>query len=179
MKIEQSYYLGYISKIIGHKGELAFKLDVDSPSDYQGLDAVLIQMMPKDNSLIPFFISSAQIQSANILRVKMEGVDDASEAKKLVGKSIFLPLERLPKLSGNQFYFHEIIGYDVEDEVKGMIGKVDRVLEYPQSNLLSVLVNEREVLIPILDATILGLDREKEIIKVKAPEGLIDLYLNS
>jgi 16S rRNA processing protein RimM len=178
MQIEQSYYLGYISKIIGHKGELAFKLDVDSPSDYQGLDAVLIQMMPQDQSLIPFFISNAQIQSANILRVKLEGVDDVSEAKKLIGKALFLPLERLPKLQGNQFYFHEIIGYQVEDVAKGVIGKVDRVIEYPQSNLLSVLVNEREVLIPISDATIIGLDREKEVIKVKAPEGLIDLYLD-
>lgn len=177
MQIEQSYYLGYISKVIGHKGELAFKLDVDSPSDYQELDAVLLQMMPQDQSLVPFFITAAQIHSGNILRVKMEGVDNTSDAKKLVGKSLFLPLERLPKLNGNQFYFHEIIGFQVEDEVKGIIGKVNEVLEYPQTNLLSVNVNDREVLIPILDATIMGLDREQEIIKVKAPEGLIELYL--
>lgn len=178
MQIEQSYYLGYISKIIGHKGELAFKLDVDSPSDYKSLDAVLLQMMPQDQSLIPFFISDAQIQSGNLLRVKLEGIDDASEAKKLIGKALFLPLDRLPKLKGNQFYFHEIIGYQVDDTAKGTIGKVDRVLEYPKSNLLSVLVNEREVLIPISDTTIMGLDREKKIINVKAPEGLIDLYLD-
>jgi len=177
MQIEQSYYLGYISKTIGHKGELAFKLDVDSPSDYQDLDAVLLQMMPQDQSLVPFFISNTLLQSGSILRTKLEGVDNAADAKKLIGKSLFLPLERLPKLEGNQFYFHEIIGFEVEDALKGIIGKIDRVIEYPQSNLLSVLVDDREVLIPVSDTTILGLDRDKKLLKVKAPLGLIELYL--
>lgn len=177
MHIDQTFYLGYISKVIGHKGELAFKLDVDSPSAYQGMDAVLIQILPQDHQLVPYFITAAKLQGSNLLRCQLEGVENAVDAKNLVGKSVFLPLSLLPPLSGNQFYFHEIIGFEVIDEEKGLLGKVDKVLEYPLSNLLSIPVEEKEILIPINDDTIRSLDREKKIIQVKAPEGLIDLYL--
>lgn len=177
MHIDQTFYLGYISKVIGNKGELAFKLDVDSPSTYQGIDAVLLQMLQKDEMLVPFLVESSRLQGSNILRCKLEGVDDVSASKLLVGKSLFLPLNLLPELKGNKFYFHEIIGFDVIDEEKGQLGKVEKVLEYPLSNLLAIPVGEKEILIPINDDTILSLDRENKKIQVKAPEGLVDLYL--
>ena len=178
MHIDQTFYLGYISKVIGHKGELAFKLDVDSPSVYQGIDAVLVQIMPQDQSLVPYFITQSKLQAKDILRCKVEGIDNASDAKALVGKSLFLPIELLPELKGDQFYFHEVIGFEVIDEEKGSLGKIEKVLEYPQSNLFSITKGEKEILIPINDETIVEVDREKELIKVKAPEGLVDLYLN-
>jgi len=178
MHIDQTFYLGYISKTIGNKGELAFKLDVDSPSSYASMDAVLLQIMPNDQSLVPYFVQNSKLQGSNILRVKLEGVEDPQMAKSLVGKSLFLPIDLLPPLSGNQFYFHEIIGFEVIDDEKGSLGKVEKVLEYPQSNLLSILQEEKEILIPINDDTIISLDRENSKIQVKAPEGLIDLYLS-
>ena len=177
MHIDQTFYLGYISKIIGNIGELAFKLDVDSPSTYQAIDAVLVQIMPNDQNLVPYFVQSSKLQGSNILRCKLEGVDDPSDAKAFVGKSLFLPETLLPKLSGDQFYFHEIIDFEVIDEVKGSLGKVDKVLEYPQSNLLSIPVGEKEILIPINDDTIVKLDREGKQLFIKAPEGLIEMYI--
>ena len=177
MHIDQTFYFGYISKVIGHQGELAFKMDVDSPSSYQGIDAVLLQIMPNDQTMVPYFLESSQLQGKNILRCKLEGVDDASMAKSLVGKSIYLPEALLPQLSGDQFYFHEIIDFLVIDEEKGELGKVEKVLEYPQSNLLSILKGEKEILIPINDDTILKVDRDNNTLHVKATEGLIDLYL--
>lgn len=153
-------------------------MDVDSPSTYQGIDAVLIQIMPQDQSLVPYFVNSSKLQGSNTLRCKLEGINDPAEAKSLVGKSIFLPQELLPKLKGNQFYFHEIIGFEVIDEEKGKLGKVEKVLEYPLSNLLSIPVGEKEILIPINDDTILKLDRDAKQLFVRAPEGLIDMYLD-
>ena len=32
-----------------------------------------------------------------------------------IGKNVFLPLSTLPKLSGNQFYYHEVIGFEVRE----------------------------------------------------------------
>lgn len=177
MKIDDCFYLGYISKTIGTKGELAFKLDVDSPSSYHGLEHVLIQVSPKDQQLVPYFISKAEIQNNDLLRCKIEGVDDQVSAKNLVGTSLYLLVEALPPLKENQFYFHEVIGFTVIDQEKGKLGNIDKVLEYSTSNLFSILVGEKEVLIPISDETITKVDKSKKEIYVNCPEGLIDLYL--
>lgn len=177
MKIDDCFYLGYVSKVIGNTGELTFKLDVDSPSSYNGINAVFLQMHQKDKNLIPFFIESAIIQNNGTLRCKVENIDSTNEAKNLVGKSLFLPLAALPKLEGNKFYFHEIIGFTVEDSNYGLVGKIEKVLEFPKSNLLSILINDKEVLIPINDDTIISINREDKKLVTSAPDGLIELYL--
>ena len=179
MKVEACFYLGYIAKAIGTKGELAFKLDVDSPSSYSKMDTVWVQLHPKDEDLVPFFPIKTELQPKGTLRISLEGIEDQAGSKNLVGKSLFLPLTELPALSGDQFYFHEIIGFEVEDAEYGKIGTVNKVLEYSTSNVLAVMQGEKEILIPISDETIDGLDREQKIVKVRCPEGLIDLYLES
>ncbi len=177
MKIDDCYYLGYISKTIGTKGELAFKLDVDSPSSYNGLHAVFVQISPKDKQLVPYFVEKAEIQNNDLLRCKFEGVDDPTTAKSLVGTSLYLLEENLPQLKEDQFYFHEVIGYAVIDQEKGELGKVEKVLEYSTSNLFSIPVGDKEILIPISDETITIVDKKNEKIYVDCPDGLIHLYL--
>jgi len=178
MKIGDCFYLGYVQKTIGNKGELALKLDVDSPSSYLGLDAIGIQILKNDKSCIPYFLLSSELLNSGNLRVLLEGIEDANEAKSLIGKQLYLPLELLPSLVGNKFYFHEIIGFEVFDQQKGPIGKIKEVLEFSTSNLFAVEHSSgKEVLIPITDDSILEVDRDHQRIKVQTADGLIDLYL--
>ncbi|MDB4083305.1 ribosome maturation factor RimM, partial [Vicingaceae bacterium] len=138
---------------------------------------VFAQISPRDKQLVPFFLEKAEIQNNDLLRCKFEGVDDSSTAKSLVGTSLYLLQENLPELKEDQFYFHEIIGYTVIDKERGKLGKVEKVLEYSTSNLFSVPVGDKEVLIPISDETITKVDKFTKEIHVVCPEGLIDLYL--
>lgn len=178
MKIGDSFNLGYIAKAIGKKGELAFKLEVDSPSSYTQLEMVWVQMHKEDSDLVPFFTEFSSLQNNGNLRIKLEGIDTQEDAKFMVGKTLYLPFKALPKLEGNQFYFHDIIGFVIKDQEKGNIGKVQKVLNFSTSNLFSILhPSGAEILIPITDDSILKVDRDKKQISVKAAEGLIDLYL--
>ena len=65
------------------------------------------------------------------------------------------------------------------DQERGSIGKVDKVLEFSTSNLLSIPHANTEILIPINDETIVEVNRDQRTLKVKTTEGLIDLYLES
>jgi len=177
MNIEDCFYLGYISKAIGNKGELAFKLDVDSPSSYKKISSVLIQNHKQDKSLIPFLIDSPQLQNNGLLRCRLEGVGNLQEAKNLVGKSLYLSLSELPELNGNQFYYHEIINYMVIDKLHGELGKIREVYDLGKSNLIAVDKDDKEILIPIQDETIIKVDKEAQQLFVNCPDGLIDLYL--
>lgn len=176
MKIEECYYLGYTSKAHGKEGELIIKPDVDSPEEYTKLESVFIQINKKDNVLVPFFITNSILLNNGTLRFKIDGVDSIEEAKNLLGKEVYLPLSLLPVLKGNKFYYHEIIGFTVIDNEKGAIGKITNVLNYPQQDIFEIRNNTSEILIPITDKVIENVDREKKIITVSAPEGLIDLY---
>lgn len=177
MNIDECYYLGYVSKAIGNKGELAFKLDVDSPSSYEGLDVVLIQMQKNSKELVPFFVVSSNLQNNALLRVELEDIADQTLSKSLVGKELYLPLASLPPLEGNKFYFHEVIGFQVIDQKHGDLGKVKEVLDYPAGSLLETERAGKEILIPISDESIIKVDRISKSITVETPEGLIDLYL--
>lgn len=179
MNIEECFYLGYTSKVHGKQGELIAKLDVDNPDKYNKLESVLVRLNKNDNSLIPFFITHAQVLNNGTVKLKIDDINDVVQAELLVGKELFLPLTKLPKLTGNKFYYHEVIGFQVIDAVKGNIGEIFNVLEFPQQAVLEIKnAQEKEILIPITDQIIKTVNRAEKTIEIDAPEGLIDIYLD-
>lgn len=175
MRKEDCYYLGYIAKSIGYKGDVSFFLDVTNPNEYRTLDAVFVEI--SEGSLIPFFVQSIKIdRHKSFAKVHLEDVDDEQMAKSLVRKNLFLPLISLPKLSGTNFYDHEIIGFEIVDEFKGSIGTIQRVLDYPQNPLFEIDANGVEVLFPVNQEFFVDLDRKQKKLVVSAPEGFFDVY---
>ena len=100
-------------------------------------------------------------------------------ANQLVGISAYLPLDLLPEKDGNDFYSHEVVDFLVIDEEKGELGKVQEIIEYPTQSLIQIVINGKEVLIPIHDDIIQDVNREEKKIYIKAPNGLIDMYLEN
>ncbi len=172
MENKDCFQLGKITKPFGYKGEVVFFLDVDDPMQYAELDSVFVEINQK---LLPYFIDSIRI-NGNKAIVQFEDVS-ADEALRLIGKNLFLPLDLLPKLEGNKFYFHEIRGFTVMDSKKGDIGTIASVIDYPAHPLFQIIKEGKEILIPIIDPIIDKVDRETKTIYLTAPEGLIDLYL--
>jgi 16S rRNA processing protein RimM len=61
---------------------------------------------------------------------------------------------------------------------KGNIGIIIEVIDHAANPLLKIDFNGLEILIPIFDGLIHRVRREDNILEIKAPEGLIDLYIN-
>jgi 16S rRNA processing protein RimM len=89
-----------------------------------------------------------------------------------------LPLDLLPKLEGNKFYFHEVIGFSIEDKNFGIVGKIKGINDATAQALFEIDREGIEILIPMNDEFIVKVDREHQTIIVDTPEGLIDLYLD-
>ncbi len=173
MKKEDCFYLGRVAKTHGLKGEVTLKLDVDDPSAYAKMKHFFLEI---NKMLTPFFVEHIKMNDDKMF-VKIKDVDSIEAAQNLVGKLAYLPMEMLPKLSGKQFYFHEIVGFTVVDTEKGELGPVSQVLEYPTQAILQVMKGKKEILIPRLDPVIQKVDRDKKTLTITAPEGLIDMYL--
>jgi len=166
-------YLGKITKLFGYKGELVFYFDVDDVTEYQNMDAVFIEL---DGDLVPFMIEKLRLHRGNTAIVRIQDVLDLNSAQRLINAELYLPLSSLPKLEGNSFYYHEIIGYTVIDADTGEVGIVEQVNDQTAQALLVIKDGSREVLFPIVDDLIERLDREEKKIYVRFPEGLLDLY---
>jgi len=168
------YFLGKITKTSGYKGSLVFFFDVDDIKLYADLEAVFIDM---HDELVPFAINNIGFKSAKSAIVQLEDISDEESASALVGFDLYLPLSYLPKLEGNKFYFHEVIGFKVIDEIIGELGVVKEILDQGSQAILVVLQNKKEILIPITDEIIQLVDRQKKLINVITPTGLVDIYL--
>ncbi|WP_461532534.1 ribosome maturation factor RimM [Sinomicrobium sp.] len=174
MKKEDCFYLGKIVKKYSFKGEVLAKLDTDEPELYENLESVFIAV---GNDLVPFFIEASSLHKSNLLRLKFEDVTTEEDADTLLRAELYLPLSTLPELSGNKFYFHEVIGFLVRDEKFGDVGKITAVNDTTAQPLLAIDREGKEVLIPMNDDFIVKVDRETKTMIVNAPEGLIELYL--
>jgi 16S rRNA processing protein RimM len=174
MKKEDCFYLGKIVSKYSFKGELLIKLDTDQPDLYEDLDSMFIEVR---NTLIPFFIESSQLHKSDLLRVRFEDVTNEADADALIKSEVYLPLEFLPKLEGDKFYFHEVIGFTMVDINYGIVGTIVSINDSTAQALFEVENDGREILIPMNDEFIDKIDRKTKTIFVKTPEGLIDLYL--
>ena len=174
MHKEECFYLGKIAKKFSFKGEVLIYLDTDEPEQYEELESVFVEF---NKNLVPFFIENSSIHKGDFLRVKFEDIDSEQDADELIGSHIYLPLSMLPKLEGNKFYFHEVIGFDVIDKRLGNIGKIVSINDSTSQPLFEILFNEKEILIPMIDHFIVEVNRKEKKIILNTPEGLVDLYL--
>ncbi|MBR1627616.1 MAG: 16S rRNA processing protein RimM [Bacteroidales bacterium] len=172
MKKEECFYLGKIIKPFGFKGELVLFLDVDDIYAYEDLPYVYIDI---NKRLIKYDIDTFRYHGNKVVVTFADVQPDESAV--LVGKEMYLPLEFLPKLEGNQFYFHEVIGFEVIDKQKGSIGTLKEIIDNTTQPLMSIDCNGKEVLMPLIDEILDKVDRDNEKIYINAPEGLIDIYL--
>ncbi len=175
LNLDDYFFLGKITKPHGLNGLLNVWLDVDNPSNYEDLEMVFVEM---DNNLIPYFIKSINILNNKAI-VDFQDIEDSEAASLLLQKDLYLPITMLPKKTGNSFYFHEVKNFELFDELRGRIGIIKSVLDYPNQALFQVFTDKKmEVLIPISNDIIKKIDREKQQIFVMSPEGLLDIYLD-
>jgi 16S rRNA processing protein RimM len=174
MRKKDCFYLGKIAKKFSFKGEVLLYLDTDQPELYENMESVFVDL---GKNLVPFFIETAQLHKGDFLRVKFEDVDSEAEADEILGSEVYLPLSALPPLEGNQFYFHEIIGFAVEDQRLGPIGEIVGVNDTTAQPLFEIEWNTRQILVPMIDDFIIEVNRAQKKIILNTPEGLVDLYL--
>ncbi len=166
--------MGKIVSKYSFKGEVLVKLDTDDPEIYKNMESVFVSL---GGNLVPFFIEKCRLHKSSLLRIRFEEITNEADANRIMGSELYLPLEFLPKLTGNKFYYHEVIGFALEDNVHGNIGTIISVNDSASQALFEAEKEGKKLLIPINDNIITKVDRERKTIHVSTPVGLVDLYL--
>ena len=177
MKHDLCFQLGTIIKKVGHDGRVSIELDTDSPKRYTKVESVFLEIHGK---LIPFFLENFSIQHDKLAHLKFEDVDNVEDAEALVGCPVLLPLELLPPLTGNKFYYHEVIGFEIKDHNSGeSAGTIESIFENGPNDLFVSSLLGDDILIPISDDWIIKVDRDNKVILMDLPEGLLQVNQKS
>ena len=174
MKIEDSFYIGYITKTKGLKGEVQVYFEFNEFEELE-LDSVFLEI---NNKLVPFFTSSYKLQANKTGYFYFEDIDTIEKAEKLVRKKIYLPNNKMPERDEEDFFYTDLKGYLVQDKNHGEIGEIVEVHEYPQQFIAVVPYKFTEIMFPLNDEIIEEIDEENGILKVNLPDGLIEVYTN-
>ena len=174
MRKEDCFELGYIVKHRGLNGELTVVFDADDPDRYVGIDAVFIE---EKEELVPYIIESVSTHNDKFI-IKLEEVDHPEVAANMKGCKLFLPLEVLPKLQDEEYFLHDLVGYNLIDEQKGDLGSIENIYDLNNNILIALIYQGKEVLIPINDSIVKNVDKSKKVVYTLLPDGLLELYIN-
>ena len=173
MLLDDCFEIGYILRPHGLNGAVNIQLDVDDPEKYKEMESVIIKI---GDNLVPFFISHLQINgNKGILHLK--DINSKEEADELKSCTLLLPLDLLPALDEGQFYYHEVLGYEIVDQSLGKLGIIEDVFTGGIQDLISMKYKEKEILIPVNNEIVGHADHNQKKVYVHLPEGLLDIYL--
>ncbi len=173
MKKEDCYFLGRITRRHGLQGNVILKLDTDQPEFYANLASVFIEI---NGLLVPFFIEKRSWSKYDALNLFFKNSTETL-VNQILGKEVYLPLSTLPKLTGKQFYYHEVIGFEILDENQESCGVIQSINDQTAQHYFLLKLGETEIIIPIIKDWILAIDRENKKISMQLPEGLLDVFL--
>jgi 16S rRNA processing protein RimM len=108
-----------------------------------------------------------------------EGSDSISEAEKLVGLEVQIPLADRVKLPAGSYFVTDLIGCEVREKSGAAIGRV-RDVQIPGEGtagtpVLEVESARGEILIPLAQEICVTIDTAARRIEIVPPEGLLDL----
>jgi 16S rRNA processing protein RimM len=169
----QYYKAGKLVAVHGLKGELVLKHELGKKSSLKDVKAIFIE--DKKDSFLPWFVESTKIKSENETYLKLEGLETRETAAKLVQKEAWVTEEDFKRLSAKSAPAN-LLGYTIINN-KERLSEVLEVIEQPHQLLCRILLNEKEVLIPVNEGFLRKIDHKRKEVLVELPDGLIDIYL--
>ena len=97
------------------------------------------------------------------LVAKLKGLDDRDEARLLSGYEICISRSLLPNLTNGEYYWYQLVGLKVIDQLGQLFGKIDHLLETGANNVMVVKpcagsLDDRERLLPYTEQCVLAID---------------------
>ena len=160
--MKQYVEAGRIINTHGVTGEVKIEVWLDSPAFFKTFKRLFINGAEKK-------ILSAREHKQFII-ARLEGVEDLNAAMALKGKTVEI-LRADARMKDGEFFVQDILGFTAVDEDGHTVGKLVDAFETPAS-MLYVVRGESEHLIPAVREFILGIDAEKEEIRVHLIEGM-------
>ena len=156
-----------LGKTRGNRGEVTALPFSSKPERYQQLKEVYLFGSGERRE-----VESAWFHNGALI-LKFRGVDTISDAEKLTGAEVRIPISQRAPLDPGEYFESDLIGCDVIDRRTG--DSLGRVTAWEDSGGPGLLVVNGGLLIPFARAICVEINPAARRIAVDLPEGLRDL----
>jgi len=168
--IERCIEIGRITKTHKYSGEVKSVFSEDHIKDINIKEPVFLEINEKP---VPFFIESFEIVDSDIAIIKFEDINSEEKALELVNCNLLVPTK---KKNDQKDDFEGLKGYQVYDKKAGLIGRLNKIDDLPEQQMMQILHNNNEILVPVTEEIVLEINKDKKCIYIDLPDGLLDIY---
>jgi 16S rRNA processing protein RimM len=171
MKKDALVKVGFIMRPHGLKGEVTARLTPECPDLREA--RFLVVELPKQGQK-HLLLESVNVQGDKTY-LKFEGFNSVEDVGDLQKCSLLLPKSQLPHLAKGEFYDDDVSGFTVVDANYGPLGSLREIVRTGAVRMLSVSYQGRELLIPINEHFVTGINRRKKEVAVTLPEDYLEI----
>lgn len=166
--------VGKLGKTFGFDGTLKVRLESSFLPQLQTAEVVFIET---SGNKLPYFVE--QLTQDNPATIKFEDVNSKEEAQLIAGQKIYLELAaelvKGPLGMTEISHWSDLIDFQLEDEKIGPVGTIQEIYELPQQWMAGIEFQGEEILIPLNETFVKGIDPSTKVVITELPEGLLDL----
>ncbi|MCZ6778137.1 MAG: ribosome maturation factor RimM [Acidobacteria bacterium] len=165
--------LGWVKRLRGVKGELAVATRSQDLTPYLALREARFVRGDAPPELRT--LESVRTHGSRLL-IRLEGVDSAAAAAPWLGAEMWVDTAVLPALEPGAYYAYQLLGMEVVCQDGERLGRLSDIRTTGGCDLWVVLTpGGVEHLIPAALAICTSVDRQKGLITVNPPVGLLEL----
>jgi len=166
-------HIGRFVATFGIQGELILKHVLAKKIHFKKVEAIFVEEVK--NTYLPYFIETAKPKNEEEVLIQLEGIKSKEAAHLLVYKNVWLQETDFRQLAGKMAPI-SLLGFTIIN--KGVtLATIEEVIEQPRQILTRITLNNKEVLIPLHQDSLLKIDYKTQQVIVNLPDGLLDVYL--
>lgn len=170
--METRYYkIGKIVAAFGLNGELILQHSLGKKDTLKEVQAIYIEH-PK-NTFLPYFVEYGRIKTEQETYLKIETINTREAARKFIQKDIWMTTEDFEKHAKTSSPI-SLLGYHIIHNNEDL-GEINEVIEQPHQLLCCIILQGKEVLIPLHEESLKQVDHKAKKIFVSLPDGLLDI----
>jgi 16S rRNA processing protein RimM len=172
--------LGRVAGHRGLRGEMTVRIFRGEAAHWKDVGRVWLS---KEQGAAALFEVERSRAYKDRLVLKLVGVEDANAAEVHRGSRVAVAVEDAPGLPEGEHYTAVLVGMEVRDEADRVVGSVIDVMPTGGKDILVIApaagepgekIDEREILVPLAEE-IAVVDEAARVIRIRPPEGLLDL----
>lgn len=158
-------------KTRGLRGELAADLLTDFPERFDNLERIFA--VCADGKISELELEKFWFQKGRVI-LKFKDVDSIEAAEVWRNCDICIPETEVVELETGEFFDWELEDCEVETIEGEKLGKVQELMRTGGTEILVVKGAKKEYLIPFAETICVDVDIENKLIKIDAPQGLLE-----